>query len=132
MYSDFTTISETQLAQVMKLTPQEVKIELEQLHKLQLMVYEPKNESPKLTFILPRQDADRLPVDRVEFDRRRDLHFSKMEAMINYVEQDHRCRMQLIQEYFDEVSNSIIVYLTYTGIGSKQVIKLRIFSPPTL
>ena len=104
LYSDFTTISETQIAQVMKLTPQEVKIELEHLHKLQLMVYEPKNESPKLTFILPRQDAERLPIDRKEFDRRRDLHFAKMEAMINYVEQDHRCRMQLIQEYFDEIT----------------------------
>lgn len=104
LYTDFTAISETQIAQVMKLTPQEVNIELEQLHKLQLMVYEPKNESPKVTFLTPRQDADRLHIDRIEFDRRRELHFSKMEAMINYVEQDHRCRMQLIQEYFDEVT----------------------------
>jgi len=104
LYTDFTTISETQIAQVMKLTVEEVKIELDQLHKLQMMVYEPRNESPKVTFLMPRQDAERLPIDKVEFDRRRDLHFSKMEAMINYVEQDHRCRMQLIQEYFDEVT----------------------------
>jgi len=104
LYTDFTTISETQIAQVMKLSVEEVKIELDQLHKLQMMVYEPRNESPKVTFLMPRQDAERLPIDKVEFDRRRDLHFSKMEAMINYVEQDHRCRMQLIQEYFDEVT----------------------------
>jgi ATP-dependent DNA helicase RecQ len=96
-----------QLAHVMKLTPQEVKIELEQLHKLQLMVYEPKNESSKITFVLPRQDAERLPIDRLEFERRRDLHFAKMEAMINYVEQEHRCRMQLIQEYFDEITDDV-------------------------
>lgn len=107
LYADFAPISEVQIAQVMKLTPQEVKIELDQLHKLQLMVYEPKNESSKITFVLPRQDADRLPIDRVEFERRRDLHFAKMEAMINYVEQDHRCRMQLIQEYFDEVTDDV-------------------------
>jgi len=104
LYTDFTTISETQIAQVMKLSVEEVKIELDQLHKLQMMVYEPRNESPKVTFLMPRQDAERLPIDKVEFDRRRDLHFSKMEAMINYVEQLHRCRMQLIQEYFDEVT----------------------------
>jgi len=107
LYSDFTVISENQIAQVMKLTSQEVKIELEQLHKLQLLVYEPRNESPKVTFLTPRQDADRLHIDKVEFDRRRDLHFSKMEAMINYVEQSHRCRMQLIQEYFDEVTDEV-------------------------
>jgi ATP-dependent DNA helicase RecQ len=107
LYTDFTTISETQIAQVMKLTPAEVQIELEQLHKLQLMVYEPKNESPKVTFLLPRQDAERLPIDKTEFDRRRDLHFAKMESMIIYVEQDHRCRMQLIQEYFDEITEEV-------------------------
>ncbi len=27
-----------------------------------------------------------------------------MEAMVNYVSQSHRCRMQLIQEYFDEIT----------------------------
>ena len=107
LYTDFTTISETQIAQVMKLTPAEVGILLEQLHKLQLMVYEPKNESPKVTFLLPRQDATRLPIDKTEFDRRRDLHLSKMEALINYTEQVHRCRMQLIQEYFDEVTYEV-------------------------
>jgi len=104
LYSDFTVISEQQVAQVMKLTPQEVTIELEQLHKLQLMVYEPRNESPKVTFLTPRQDAEQLHIDKTEFERRRDLHFSKMEAMISYVEQNHRCRMQVIQEYFDEVT----------------------------
>lgn len=104
LYSDFTPISETQISLMTKLTPEQVRIELDQLHKLQLMVYEPKNEIPKVTFLTPRQDAKRLPIDRIEFDRRRNLHFDKMEAMINYAEQDHRCRMQVIQEYFDEVT----------------------------
>jgi ATP-dependent DNA helicase RecQ len=106
LYTDFVSISEHQIAQLLKVSPEEIKIELEQLHKLQLMVYEPQNEKPQLTFILPRQDAGKLPVDRKEFERRRDLHFTKMEAMINFVEQEHRCRMQLIQEYFDEVTYS--------------------------
>jgi ATP-dependent DNA helicase RecQ len=104
LYTDFTTISESQIAQLLKTSPQEVQIELEQLHKLQLMVYEPQNEKPKITFILPRQDAERLPVDKKEFDRRRDLHFTKMDAMVSFVEQGHRCRMQVIQEYFDEIT----------------------------
>lgn len=104
LYSDFTPISETQISLMTKHTLEQVRIELDQLHKLQLMVYEPKNEIPKVTFLTPRQDAKRLPIDRVEFDRRRNLHFDKMEAMINYAEQGHRCRMQVIQEYFDEVT----------------------------
>ena len=107
LYTDFTAISEYQISNMMKLSLEEVKIQLEQLHKLQLMVYEPKNESPKITFLTQRQDATMLAIDKTEFDRRRDLHFAKMEAIIHYTEQDHRCRMQVIQEYFDEVTYEV-------------------------
>jgi len=104
LYTDFAPISEVQLAKMMKHSVATLKMELEQLHNLQVIVYEPVNESPKITFVMPRQDAERLPIERKEFDRRRDLHLAKMEAIKSYVEQTHRCRMQVIQEYFDEVT----------------------------
>jgi ATP-dependent DNA helicase RecQ len=103
-YTDFTAISESQIAKMLKQPIATVKLELEQLHNLQVIVYEPINESPKITFVLARQDAERLPIDKKEYDRRRDLHLSKMEAIKKYAEQDHQCRMQVIQEYFDEVT----------------------------
>jgi ATP-dependent DNA helicase RecQ len=104
LYTDFVPINESQLAKMLKQSVATVKLELGQLHNLHVIVYEPINESPKITFVLPRQDAERLPIDKIEYDRRRDLHLSKMEAMKKYAEQDHQCRMQLIQEYFDEVT----------------------------
>jgi ATP-dependent DNA helicase RecQ len=107
LYSDFTPISENQISLMMKQSVSTIKLELGQLHNLQVLVYEPVNESPKITFVLARQDANRLPIDRKEFDRRRELHLTKMEAMKNYVEQDHGCRMQVIQEYFDEETYSV-------------------------
>lgn len=102
LYSDFTPISESQIGLMMKQSVSTIKLELGQLNNLQVLVYEPVNENPKITFVLARQDANRLPIDRKEFDRRRELHLSKMEAIKNFAEQDHRCRMQVIQEYFDE------------------------------
>ncbi len=109
LYADFITISENQLASAMKYSLPEIKVELQQLHQLQLLVYEPAKDSAQVTFVLPRQDAERLPIDRAMMEARRDLHFNKMEAIIGYAEQSHRCRMQVIQEYFDEV--------TYTTCG---------------
>jgi ATP-dependent DNA helicase RecQ len=109
LYADFIVISESQLAGAMKYSLPEVKLELQQLHKLQLLVYEPASDSAQVTFVLPRQDAERLPINRAMMEARRELHFNKMEAMIGYAEQSHRCRMQVIQEYFDEV--------TYTTCG---------------
>ncbi len=104
LYTDFIIISENQLASAMKYSLPEIKLELQQLHQLQLLVYEPAKDSAQVTFVLPRQDADRLPIDRVVMEARRELHFNKMEAIISYAEQNHRCRMQVIQEYFDEVT----------------------------
>lgn len=104
LFSDFVTISEGHLASALKLSLPEVKLELEKLHRLQLLIFEPTSNSPQIVFVLPRQDADHLPIDKKEMDRRRTLHFDKMEAMINYTEQTHRCRMQVIQEYFDEIT----------------------------
>ena len=104
LFADFIAISENQLAGALKHTTAEVVIELNQLHQLQLLIYEPAKDGAQIIFVLPRQDAERLPIDKIEMERRRELHFKKMEAMINYVEQDKRCRMQTIQEYFNEIT----------------------------
>jgi ATP-dependent DNA helicase RecQ len=106
LYADFMTISEAHLASALKLSAPQVKGELQQLHELQLLAYEPSIDNARITFVLPRQDAERLPIDRVAMEARRNLHLSKMDAMIQYAEQSQRCRMQLIQEYFDEITYS--------------------------
>jgi ATP-dependent DNA helicase RecQ len=38
----------------------------------------------------------------MKMETRRKLYFEKTEAMIAYVQQNHQCRMQVIQQYFDE------------------------------
>jgi ATP-dependent DNA helicase RecQ len=104
LFSDFVAIAESHLASALKLSVPEVKLEIQKLHRLQLLVYEEASDSPQIVFILPRQDAERLPIDKKEMERRRKLHFEKMEAMVNYAEQSHRCRMQVIQDYFNELT----------------------------
>jgi ATP-dependent DNA helicase RecQ len=106
LYADFMTISEAQLSSALKLSVTQVKGELQQLHELQLLAYEPSIDNARITFVLPRQDAERLPIDRMVLETRRNLHLRKMESIIQYAEQSQRCRMQLIQEYFDEITYS--------------------------
>jgi len=104
LFSDFVVISEGHLANALKLTVPEVKLEIQKLHRLQLLVYEEASDSPQIVFILPRQDAQHLPIDKKEMDRRRKLHLDKMEAMISYAQQSDRCRMQWVQAYFNEIT----------------------------
>jgi ATP-dependent DNA helicase RecQ len=102
LFSAYVPISEFQLAKSMKKTNAECKTMLKQLDHLQKLHYEPATDAPRVTFLMARQDADRLPVDKKKMEERRNVHLAQMESMVNYVSQTHRCRMQVIQEYFNE------------------------------
>lgn len=99
--SGFAKISEEQIARGLKSNRSEVIEMLRHLDALRILVYQPIKDKPQITFTLPRQDADRLPLDYQRLEARRKLLLAKMKAMSDFVTRD-RCRMQLIQEYFDE------------------------------
>ncbi len=103
-YSDFVKISEKQLAAFLKMADKQVVSYIKQLSELSILTYEPASDSPTITFLTARQDAANLSIDRKRLEERRKLHLSKMKAMVNYVTQDRMCRMQVMQEYFDELN----------------------------
>jgi len=102
LFADYLRISETYLAEGMKTNAKVIADQLAHLHKLQIIQYLPQKDQPQVTFVLPRQDISYLPVDKKLLSERRELTFGKMNAMIDFVTSTHRCRMQLIQEYFGE------------------------------
>ncbi len=102
LFSNFVPISESQIGRAVKWNIQEVRIALDQLHKMQFLNYEESSEMPQITFLTARQDAVRLQIDMARFEERRNLAIAKMESMIDYTIQDHQCRTQIIQSYFDE------------------------------
>ncbi|MBS1490674.1 MAG: RecQ family ATP-dependent DNA helicase [Bacteroidetes bacterium] len=102
LFSEFVEIAENQVAKALQLTVADVKEKLKQLQQLQILSYEPASDRPQITFVLARQDTGSLPIDHRELEYRRKLHFNKMQAVIDYAEQHHRCRMQIIQSYFGE------------------------------
>src|SRR5690606_24598511 len=81
---------------------QELKEHLQRLHELQIVAYQPVKDKPQITFILPRQDAASLPLNVARLEERKQLALKKMKAMIDFTVRENRCRMQLVQEYFDE------------------------------
>jgi ATP-dependent DNA helicase RecQ len=103
LYTDFVSISERQIAAFMRTTAASIAPLLVRLRELQIASYEPATDNPKVTFLMPRQEAVYLPINITRLENRRKLNMSKMEAMVNYTVQIKRCRMQLLQEYFDEI-----------------------------
>lgn len=104
LFNDFVPVSERSIAAALKLAEAEITTPLQQLANLQLMEYAAASEKPRITFLLPRQDADTLPLNVKRLAERRDLALKKAEAMIDFAEQNHRCRMQVVMDYFGETS----------------------------
>lgn len=104
LFSDFVKISESYLAKGLKISTDEMIKILKHLHELKLIIYQPVKEKPQLTFVLPRQDAEKLPLNTVRMAARKKLITEKMNAMIGFVTTQHRCRMQMIQDYFNEMT----------------------------
>ena len=102
LFTEFIGISESQVGKTLKRSTKSIADDLIKLGKLQLLNYEPASDKPQITFVLSRQDPDHLPIDMARLEGRRSLIFEKKDAMIAYVTQSHRCRMEVIQEYFDE------------------------------
>ena len=101
MISGFSNVSEDQLAHGLKVSRSEVITTLKHLNDLRVVLYQPVKDKPQLTFVLPRQDADHLPLNYQRLEERRQLILSRMKAMAAFVTTD-RCRMVQIQEYLDE------------------------------
>lgn len=102
MFSSFVRIDESLLAKALKVSVQEVVDQLVHLNDLHVLLYTQKRDKPQVTYILPRQDAENLPIDRRRLEARRALILDKAKAMTSFVETTFRCRMQFIQDYFDE------------------------------
>ena len=106
LYNDFTKISEAYLAKALKVSVDEMILLLRHLHEMQLVVYQPVKDKPQITFVLARQDAEKLPLNIKRLNERKALAEAKMNAMIEFATSSHRCRMQLIQEYFGEETDA--------------------------
>jgi ATP-dependent DNA helicase RecQ len=104
LFSGMVKISESYAAKALNISTDVLIKNLKHLHELKVLFYGPAKDQPQITFVMPRQDAEHLPLDRDRLEARRKLITGKMEAMTSFVTTSHRCRMQLIQDYFGETT----------------------------
>jgi len=104
LFTSFLTVKEDEISKMLMMPVTEVIQKLEYLDKLKILIYDHPGDRPRLTFLTPRQDAARLQVDKEKIDYRNRVILKKMNDIIAYLENISRCRTQLLQEYFDEIS----------------------------
>ena len=102
IFSVYTKISESSLAGLLKTSVVDVRRKLGMMHKMEVLDYEPQKDQPQLTFITPRYDAARLPLQQKKMEERKVIYLKKVAAVQQYVQDSDRCRTQLLLEYFNE------------------------------
>ena len=102
LFSEFVIISEARIAQQINRTFKEVKSQLQHLAELKILRYQPASEIPLLTWMTPRWDAARLPLNTADLVKRARIMAEKSEAMIHYTHQNKTCRQMVMLDYFNE------------------------------
>ena len=102
LFSGYTRISENELARQIKDSVNGVRQKMDMMHKMEVVAFEPQRDKSQLTFLTPRHDATKLPLQLKQMEERKQVCVQKAEAVIDYVEQEHLCRTRFLLDYFNE------------------------------
>ncbi len=95
-------IDEARLGRQLGAEAAAVRRGLEQLHEYGLVDYLPRADRPQLVWLRPRADARHLVLDHEGLARRAERHRARVQAVLDYLRSDTRCRMAALQAYFGE------------------------------
>ncbi|MEO1052599.1 MAG: ATP-dependent DNA helicase RecQ [Bacteroidota bacterium] len=104
LFTTYLRVDEKALAQYLGTTERDIYEQLTAMDNLKVITYEKRKDKPQLTLLTHRYDASNLPLNETHLMAMKDRDIAKMKSVIQYVENDHRCRTQQLLEYFDEVS----------------------------
>jgi ATP-dependent DNA helicase RecQ len=102
LYTGPVRIAESYLAKALGINTSELIAALKHLTSLEILLYEGVKDKPQITFIQPRHDAKKLPLNLRRLEERKELIMGKMTAMVDFVANEKNCRMVMIQNYFGE------------------------------
>jgi ATP-dependent DNA helicase RecQ len=95
-------ISEKMIAGLMRKEVNEVKQQLDQLHRAGILEYFPQKDKPQLILLRDRIKAEDISIDLVALNKRKEQFQGRTKQMINYVKDEKSCRSVTIGSYFGD------------------------------
>jgi ATP-dependent DNA helicase RecQ len=102
LFSDYLKIEEIKISKFLNLDLDTVKESLVRLQKLDVLDYSPQTENPKLTLITERKNTGDLFINTKRLDALKEADLLRINAILNYLEDESTCRMVHILAYFGE------------------------------
>jgi ATP-dependent DNA helicase RecQ len=104
LFSDFTPINEYEIARRMSADREYVIQQLELLKKEGIIDLVPQNSLPQLIFNCERLAPEDIGLSKTYYFERKKEAAAKLEQLIEYLQNDSRCRSIVLLEYFGDTS----------------------------
>ena len=96
------TISENTIGFLLKKEKTEIKNQLLQLHRYNIIEYIPQKDSSQLLLLRARIKAEDLSIDMQALNKRKERFEGRVHNMVQYVQQTTQCRSKRIGSYFGD------------------------------
>lgn len=104
IYEDYITIDEASISKMLSKPKKWVIEKLEQLHKMEIIVYNKQSNLPKIIFIKGRHDAKQIRLSKENYLNRKKKDTIDVNSVIAYVTQVKNCRSKQLVNYFGDKS----------------------------
>ena len=100
--SDLVNIREEQISQKTGMPVDKITRQLSQLEKLNFLTYIPRNDRPNIQLLTERLDSKHFYLSDEVYKNRKDEAAKRIQAVINFVNNDNDCRSVQLLRYFGE------------------------------
>jgi len=102
LFENFAKIDEFEIAKRMKTTKDKVVKALQYLSHLEIISYLEQTNQPQLTYLTERLDIKDVKISAKHYHDRKEIAIKKMESVIYFATAKHKCRSEILLNYFGE------------------------------
>ncbi len=102
LYDNLIAIDEWKLARRAGIPRSSISNHLQKLARHKVITYLPQGSLPCISFPMGRADVSQIRISKMNYLERKERATDRMNAMLQYVKSDHKCRSQMLLRYFGE------------------------------
>lgn len=131
LFANPISINEEIISKRLNWKQEKVYNELIGLSQEKIISYIPRKKTPYLTFTLEREKSNQIHIGKEAYEDRKKRFSSRIESMINYVEEDNVCRSVILLRYFGEKDGKncghcdVCLKKTNTSVTTEEFDKIR-------
>jgi len=96
------SINETQLSKFVSIKKEKLIDQLQEIHRMGIIEYNPQKEKPQIMFLQNRVNSKDLVINEKNILKRKQAFETRLNAILYYTKNQNRCRSKMIASYFND------------------------------